>query len=535
MANDKPNPYDILLETGFGHDTPAAPIRTEAKPRLAAPASELTIKVKIEDIQPYDQNPRRAPNPKYEGIKESIRDLGLRQQISITKRPNDDFYMVQSGGNTRLKALKELYAETGEERFGLIECKFVPYTNEKDLLSLHIMENEQRAAMLFIDVAVAAQKIKAMLEAESGKNISLRALEQALAIKHSGIRYQHLTYYLYGAEIADELPKAFAGGLGRPKVETLKKLEDNVEKWAQERNKDVTQAVQYFRSVLKEKDAPSLSIDTVESKLFERLSREFQEKYNDVRNAFIHLQSNTTLINYSDEDQYANANGLRAQPTITGLPEIPTETPGRMGNHIPHSGSDGGSIHVAIPSADLDDLKGYIPPEVVIPSSNDIENKGATPQEIERNKLRYKLRDYFNSLISKIHKFDQAFTVTNDEYILISELEPNEISNTYDPDELAAWYALHIRAEMLRIAINGQSDLPDSRRKLQRLSDPNYLNANSQSLCVISNLFITHVTNILPKPLRNIYSNGIKPEVVEIFEILPALDNQIKAYLTHLT
>ncbi len=143
---------------------------------LNAPTAPMTIKVRIDDIQPFDNDPRKAPNEKYEIIRESIRMVGMQQQISITKRPNEDHYIVRSGGNTRLKVLKELHAETGEARFGEIECRFVPYTDDIELLSLHLMDNEQYARLLFIDRAKAVKAFKTMTEEETGEAISYSKL-----------------------------------------------------------------------------------------------------------------------------------------------------------------------------------------------------------------------------------------------------------------------------------------------------------------------------------------------------------------------
>ncbi len=164
---------------------------------LNAPTAPMTIKVRIDDIQPFDNDPRRAPNEKYEIIRESIRMVGLQQQISITKRPHEDHYIVRSGGNTRLKVLKELHAETGEERFGAIECRFVPYTDDIELLSLHLMDNEQYARLLFIDSAKAVKHFKTMTEEETGEAISYHQL--AIQMKQQGwiIKEQDLPYYIY--------------------------------------------------------------------------------------------------------------------------------------------------------------------------------------------------------------------------------------------------------------------------------------------------------------------------------------------------
>lgn len=529
MANEKPNPLDILMEPGFGHDKPTQQASTaESKPRLAAPASPMTVKVKIEDIQPYDQNPRRAENEKYEEIRESIRDIGLQQQISITKRPNDNHYIVRSGGNTRLKALKELYAETAEERFGLIECRFVPYSNELELLTLHIMENEQRSAMLFIDIAMAAKNFKTMLEKQEGQTISLRKL--AVEMKQRGwtINNQHLTYHMYATEIADELPIAFSQGLGRRIVIEIKSLENCVRQWADEKDIDVGKCIQYFRSALKNNDMKSFSVEQTEKDLIDILYRKFNLKFNDVRNAFIVIRDKGTTVNYED-----NRDIHVTTPQITNEPIIhqtTSESPA-FRNHEPQAV---GSQPVSSPPTDLEELADYTPPNVFIPKPIVHEHNGATSQETERNKHRHKLRDCLNLIITKVQKFDQAFTVTTDEYVLVSNFKPKVIvDNAYDEDEIAVWYALHIRSEMLRIAINGKEDRSGSRKDLITLTDPTYLNGNDHLPGIVANHLIQQIVATYPDELIQIYYSSLKKEIIEIYKALPAIDRMIKDYLSH--
>ena len=66
--------------------------------------------VSVDQIDSYDRNPRKAPNEKFEELKESIGLNGLRQPLVITRRPGAARYMPKHGGNTRLVILKELLA-----------------------------------------------------------------------------------------------------------------------------------------------------------------------------------------------------------------------------------------------------------------------------------------------------------------------------------------------------------------------------------------------------------------------------------------
>jgi hypothetical protein len=73
------------------------------------PATPTAMVVEVEQIRPYDHNPRRVPNAEYERIKASIRACGMDQPLTITRRPGDEPYMVAAGGNTRLQVVQELW------------------------------------------------------------------------------------------------------------------------------------------------------------------------------------------------------------------------------------------------------------------------------------------------------------------------------------------------------------------------------------------------------------------------------------------
>ena len=75
------------------------------------------LPIDISMIEPYYANPRIYENPKYTIIKESIRNRGILQRIVVTKPPNSEKFMLCQGGNTRLRALRELYEETHETTF----------------------------------------------------------------------------------------------------------------------------------------------------------------------------------------------------------------------------------------------------------------------------------------------------------------------------------------------------------------------------------------------------------------------------------
>ena len=53
-------------------------------------------------------------------------------------------FVVEAGGNTRLLAIRQLWAETREPRFHKLGVLFRPWRSESHVLTAHLIENEQR-------------------------------------------------------------------------------------------------------------------------------------------------------------------------------------------------------------------------------------------------------------------------------------------------------------------------------------------------------------------------------------------------------
>lgn len=143
--------------------------------------AETQMIVTIDELRTYEGNPRRsAPNPQYNEIKDSIRSSGLHNQLSITRRPGESFFIIEAGGNTRLQVLRELWTETGEDRFYRLSVMFKPWKKESTVLAKHLVENNVRGDMTFWDNANGFMDLKSLLEVESGQSISLRQFEEVL-------------------------------------------------------------------------------------------------------------------------------------------------------------------------------------------------------------------------------------------------------------------------------------------------------------------------------------------------------------------
>lgn len=109
------------------------------------------IRLRVADVDPYEDNPRQTPNEKFLEIKESIRARGLDQSLVVTKRPGAQRYILAKGGKTRLRALKELAQE--DPKFEAIDFQHVHYQSESELLVAHMVENVQHNPMNFWDTA----------------------------------------------------------------------------------------------------------------------------------------------------------------------------------------------------------------------------------------------------------------------------------------------------------------------------------------------------------------------------------------------
>lgn len=200
------------------------------------PAQSQYITVTLDKLRPYEHNPRKTRNPNFEMIKESIRRRGLDHKPNITQRPGEPFYIIADGGNTRIQALKELFTETQDQRFWSIECLYRPWKGESadsveaelDLLIGHLIENDTRADLTFIEKALGIQQAKEYYEKKLGKSLSSRELSSELD-KDGYIIHQTMVSkmgrcieYLY-----PYIPDVLFNGLGNAPIDKLLAIRNN--------------------------------------------------------------------------------------------------------------------------------------------------------------------------------------------------------------------------------------------------------------------------------------------------------------------
>ena len=205
--------------------------RNVASPDGAA-ESVRVIPLDISEIECSRFNPRTSRGVHYESTKESIRNTGLQNMLTVTKRPGDEHYSLYYGGNTRLTILKELVNEalaSGDEdtanRLRLQQCRFVPYTDDLDVLVKHMAENEERSGMTLIDKARAVFQIREMyLQQKQVESVSQRDLVSFIhGLGWTRVNQPIMTELSFAYhELQDVIPLALAAGMGRPKINQLR-------------------------------------------------------------------------------------------------------------------------------------------------------------------------------------------------------------------------------------------------------------------------------------------------------------------------
>ena len=222
------------------------------------PRAESQIELAVDEIQPYEHNPRRATNAKFDDIKESIRTSGLRSPLTVTRRPGESHFIVEAGGNTRLLALRQLWAETRDPRFRKLVVLFRPWRSESHVLTAHLIENEQRGEMTFWDKACGIVALKARLEAEQGRTLTLRPLEDALHALGLAVNTATLGLHLFATERLRTLGEAVTDLSGLD-VKTMQPRLNALRRYAQTRS--------------------SISEDDLYAQVFEPVFRRIAQQY----------------------------------------------------------------------------------------------------------------------------------------------------------------------------------------------------------------------------------------------------------------
>lgn len=249
--------------------------------RLSDPVIDTPMLVTLEQLRPYEHNPRFIRNPLYGDIKASIRERGLDQPPPITRRPGETYFIIRNGGNTRLAILGELWQETRDERFFRLHCLFRPWSNEVTTLLGHLAESDLHGQLTFIERALAVAKLKTMLESD-GATLSQRELARRLAVGGYPISQSHISRMLDTLEhLLPAIPQTLYAGLGKPKIERLIGLRSQAERTWNRYPTDAIAFPEFWLDTLGQFDADpeSFDLERVQDELLERMSRLLGQTY----------------------------------------------------------------------------------------------------------------------------------------------------------------------------------------------------------------------------------------------------------------
>lgn len=243
-----------LMAGGFPRTGPAV----EA---LSDPIADTPMVVTLDELRPYELDPRITRNPLYDDIKASIRERGLDAPPPITRRPGAAHYIIRNGGNTRLAVLRELWSETKDERFFRIACLFRPWPERGEIIALtgHLAENELHGGLSFIERALGIEKARELYEQEDGRTLSQSELARRLSADGYPVQQSHISRMQETVRyMLPAIPNVLYGGLGRHQVERLAILRKASERTWEERAQGRHLAVDFatlFHDVLASFDA----------------------------------------------------------------------------------------------------------------------------------------------------------------------------------------------------------------------------------------------------------------------------------------
>lgn len=203
----------------------------------ALPAFDMPMVLTLDELNVSPYQTRCKRNPKYDEIKAGIHASGLRSVPLVTRDPSQPElgYFFSDGGNTRYSILKELWQETGEERFYRIHCLFKPFQGPLSCLLGHLRENEQRGEQTYIEKALGIKKARAFYEEQLDRTVTLRELSELLTtdgfpVHFSSIsRMEDTVKYLYPF-----MSLFLEAGAGAPQIRNLLAIRGGAEKvWEQ--------------------------------------------------------------------------------------------------------------------------------------------------------------------------------------------------------------------------------------------------------------------------------------------------------------
>ncbi len=417
----------------------------------------------ITRIKSYEDNPRRERNAAYDELKENIRVDGLKQSLIVTRRPGDELYMVEYGGNTRLQILKELAAETQDPRFTRTNAIFRPWVSESYVLMNHLDENDLRAPLIFIDKAQAYLKLKQKIEAERGTEFSQREYVAYLADNGRKLSQRDLGRMNFAAnELNTLILEALRSGLGPWVVDRINRLQSDYSSYWARRFPDraLDEFDHLFQDTLRRNDSFEFDVDVVRDALDEAVSEHCDISLRELRMEIDAMARGIAIDLPPEESDIPTDVVLRP---ISNVVSSPTLVGNRGAATTPHTGSQ---LPLGTPAPSQPTNKFAIAPEA---SSPDRESATMTNRTEDYPATIESLRASNYSVAAKLaQRFDLGECITPARIGLgfLVDLPPRAIQPGDHPqDEIRSWvWWLLISASEQAINLDRLKLLPSGNR-----------------------------------------------------------------------
>ena len=270
-----------LLQGTFANSTPAV--------QLSDPIVDTPMVLTLEQLRPYDHNPRLNRNPRYDDLRASILSRGLDASPPVTRRPGEEHFIIRNGGNTRLAILNELWRETGEEKFFRIHCLFRPWPSRGEILALtgHLAESDLHGELTFIERALGVERAKEFYQLEMGTPLSQRDLAKLLRQDGYPISQPHISKMQDAVRyLLPAIPNTLYAGLGKPQIEKLAGLRRASEKvWLKHAGATIQEISHehLFQEVLSAFDQGEFSYERFQDELLHKLGQLLGQDYNSLK------------------------------------------------------------------------------------------------------------------------------------------------------------------------------------------------------------------------------------------------------------
>lgn len=238
----------------------------------------------IDQIACYANNPRVTKNPEYERLKNSLEKNGIESPLVVTRKPGDEIYTLQAGGNTRLSIAQSLH-EAGDDAFAKVPCVVKQWTSEINVLVSHLRENDVRGNLMFIERALGVMEFAKLATPPNAPALSQRELARQL-IDHGYTLSQpvisamdYAVNRLYGL-----LSTALEHGMGKRQVMSIRALEHCAVKiWDRQCPDDAGEFPELFSELVKNCDGATFDLDDLTTSVANEIAVAAEVDINGVR------------------------------------------------------------------------------------------------------------------------------------------------------------------------------------------------------------------------------------------------------------